>query len=116
MIKDSGERREFSTGAVRDCAAGKGRFDLLPMCAIARVARHYEAGALKYDERNWEQGIPIHCYMDSALRHIAKYMDGWEDEDHLCAAAWNLLCAMWTEEKIPELMDIPARMRGTDAD
>ena len=52
MIKDSGERTAFSTGAVRDMHAGKGRCDLLPMCVLLRLARHYEAGALKYDERN----------------------------------------------------------------
>ena len=54
-IKDSGERREFSTGAVRDMAEGKGRCDLLPACAILRIARHFEAGAKKYDDRNWEK-------------------------------------------------------------
>ena len=111
MIKDSGERRQFETGAVRDIQEGKGRMDLLPMCALIRVSRHYEDGAKKYKERNWEQGIPMHCYMDSALRHIAKYMDGYADEDHLCAAAWNLLCAMWTEDRRPEMQDIPARMQ-----
>lgn len=31
-IKDSGERTQFATGAVRDMHEGKGRFDLLPMC------------------------------------------------------------------------------------
>lgn len=29
-ILDSGNRREFETGAVRDMAEGKGRLDLLP--------------------------------------------------------------------------------------
>lgn len=29
-ILDSGNRREFETGAVRDMAEGKGRMDLLP--------------------------------------------------------------------------------------
>lgn len=33
-IIDSGERRQFSTGAVRDCSSGKGRCDLLPLDAI----------------------------------------------------------------------------------
>ena len=37
------------------------------------------------------------------------YLDGLTDEDHLCAAAWNLMCAMWTEEKMPWLQDIPSR-------
>ena len=110
MIKDSGERIKFESGAVRDIQEGKGRMDLLPMCALIRLSKHYEAGAVKYKERNWEQGIPIHSFMDSAHRHIAEYMDGATDEDHLCAAAWNLMCAMWTEEKKPEMQDIPARM------
>lgn len=30
MIKDSGDRTEFETGAKRDMHAGKGRMDLLP--------------------------------------------------------------------------------------
>lgn len=44
-IKDSGERETFYTGAVRDVRGGKGRCDLLPACAILRLAKHYEAGA-----------------------------------------------------------------------
>jgi hypothetical protein len=34
-IKDSGERQEFSTGAVRDIQTGKGRCDLLPLDIVA---------------------------------------------------------------------------------
>ena len=47
MIKDSGERTKFETGAVRDMNEGKGRFDLLPMCVLLRLARHYESGYLE---------------------------------------------------------------------
>ncbi len=114
MIHDSGNRTEFSTGAVRDMGAGKGRCDLLPPRALLRLARHFEAGAVKYGDRNWEQGIPIHSFLDSAIRHILRYLAGEADEDHLCAAAWNLICAMETEEKMPEMQDIPARMEAED--
>lgn len=100
--------QEFETGAVRDCG-GKGRMDLLPMCALLRVSRHMEDSLTHYEERNWEKGLPIHSTIDSALRHLAKYMDGQTDEDHLCAAATNLLMAMWLEEKKPETQDIPTR-------
>ena len=34
MIKDSGNRREFESGAVRDIQEGKGRCDLLPLDAV----------------------------------------------------------------------------------
>ena len=110
-IKDSGERRTFESGAVRDMSQGKGRFDLLPMCVLMRLAQHYEKGAIKYEERNWEKGIPAHSFLDSAMRHIVKYADGWDDEDHLIAAIWNLCGLAWTEEKKPELMDIIARQK-----
>ena len=39
-----------------------------------------------------------------------KYLDGQKDEDHLIAAIWNLCGLAWTEEKRPEMMDIPAVM------
>lgn len=57
-IKDSGERREFSTGAMRDIQEGKGRMDLLPWEAIMEVSKHCEAGAKKYGEHNVDKGIP----------------------------------------------------------
>lgn len=114
MIKDSGNRTRFATGAVRDMHQGKGRCDLLPPKALLRLARHFEAGAVKYGDRNWEKGIPIHSFIDSALRHILKYMDGQTDEDHLIAAVWNLICAAETEEIHPELIDLPRRMNHED--
>lgn len=113
-LQDSGNRREFDTGAVRDMQEGKGRCDLLPALALLRLARHYEAGANKYSARNWEKGIPISVMLDSGLRHLFKYLDGQNDEDHLAAAAWNILGAMWMEEKKPELQDIPSRLKEGD--
>ena len=106
-IKDSGERREFSTGAVRDMSEGKGRMDLLPWAAIMEVSKHSENGSRKYGEHNIDKGIPTHSLLDSAMRHAAKYLEGWDDEPHLLAAAWNLLWAIQMEIKHPELVDTP---------
>lgn len=158
-VKDSGARRSFGTGAVRDIAEGKGRCDLLPLdvlakmfdadkagdifnqiniyvrtgdieslyCAIVEfmddypnsrgnnkyadwmldVAKHYEAGAAKYDARNWEKGIPLHCYIDSGVRHYLKFRAGWDDEKHDRAFLWNMLCAIWTHVHKPEMVDLP---------
>ena len=113
MIKDSGERTTFSTGAVRDMHTGKGRMDLLPWEAIVEVSKHCEDGALKYGEHNVDKGIPIHSLVDSAFRHLAKYTMGETDEPHLRAAAWNLLWALYMEAKHPELQDLPARLGGS---
>lgn len=162
-IKDSGARREFETGAVRDIQEGKGRCDLLPLdvvgelvaivnaqvlyeidkfkCtgdklhleyALARfvekiedieptespclfdrhmsnifleVSKHFEEGAKKYGEYNWQKGIPTHCYIDSAVRHYLKYLRGDNDEPHDRAFVWNILCCIWTCIHKPELND-----------
>jgi hypothetical protein len=153
VIKDSGERREFETGAVRDIQEGKGRCDLLPLMQVAEliasmttpdviisdiaqyqrtknavylldaikafstklgwstetamleVSKHFEQGCQKYGERNWEKGIPEHCYIDSAIRHYLKWRDGWTDEPHDRAVLWNLMCLWWTHENITEVDD-----------
>jgi len=108
-IKDSGHRREFETGAVRDMAEGKGRYDLLPWEAIHELALHCERGAIKYGERNAELGIPMSSFLDSAFRHLSKYMQGADDEQHLTAALWNIAFAIQTEKLRPEMQDIPTR-------
>ena len=106
-IKDSGERTVFPTGSVRDMHEGKGRMDLLPWAAIMEVSKHCEAGAKKYGEHNVDRGIPTSSLCDSGMRHLAKYLDGWTDEPHLLAAAWNLLWAIEMEIKHPECVDTP---------
>jgi len=44
ILKDSGTRRGFGTGAVRDAATGKGRFDLLPLFGLLAGALQMERG------------------------------------------------------------------------
>lgn len=143
MIKDSGNRRSFSTGAVRDIQEGKGRCDLLPLSvvglllkpeksgdyilhlidtflherntnalysalykfsrtafpdsvtAVLEAAIHFEEGAKKYGENNWQKGLPVNCYIDSAVRHYLKYLRGDQDERHDRAFVWNLMCCIW---------------------
>lgn len=157
VIKDSGERRQFDTGAVRDIQEGKGRCDLMPLDVVAwvldgtedadavlnavylfvasgnilnlydaleyfrnflgvdfptlflEIAKHFEDGAKKYGENNWQKGIPVRCYIDSAVRHYLKYLRGDKDEPHDRAFCWNILCAIWTCKHKPELNDYAVR-------
>jgi|24BtaG_2_1085350.scaffolds.fasta_scaffold02181_6 hypothetical protein len=53
-LKDSGKREKMKSGSQRDSREGKGRFDLMPPRAELAVAKIMEAGAIKYNERNWE--------------------------------------------------------------
>ena len=116
MIKDSGDRTKFGTGAVRDMHVGKGRMDLLPWAAIIEVSKHWEEGALKYGEHNVDKGIPQHSLCDSAMRHLVKYMRGDTDEPHLRAAAWNLIWALNQTVEHPELVDVPWREEDKDGE
>lgn len=109
FIKDSGTRREFDTGAVRDMAEGKGDMVSVPWEAILRLSKHYENGSKKYQRWNYRKGIPVSSFIDSALRHLAKYQCGMDDEDHLSAAAFNVLGAMLMENTRPDMQDLPLR-------
>ena len=99
-IKDSGDRTEFSTGAVRDMHEGKGRYDLLPWVALQEIAKHMENGATKYGDRNWELGQPLSRYLDSAIRHAYAFLGGSREEDHMGAVAWNAMAYIETENRI----------------
>ena len=160
-LADSGNRKEFSTGAKRDIQEGKGRCDLLPLdvvsdyffyksvgddanyeigciltsihkfiknhdsnyllqaieafinyqfsdmeTAFLELAKHYEDGAKKYGEHNWEKGIPVHSYIDSGIRHLIKFYRGDEDERHDRAFLWNMVGAIWTCKNKPDLIDL----------
>lgn len=78
-----------------------------------RLAQHYENGAKKYSAHNWRLGQPISRYYDSAMRHLYKYLDDWDDEDHASALFWNIVAIIQTKidikkELLPkELDDFP---------
>lgn len=48
MIKDSGNRTEYKTGAVRDIQEGKGRCDLMPLDVVAEIGDCWEP---------WHRGV-----------------------------------------------------------
>ena len=123
-LKDSGARRQFETGAVRDRGVGDDkkyrRYDLLPRLPLYRYARHMGRGAAKYAARNWEKGMPLSEFYNSAMDHMLKYACGFDDEDHLAAAMWNIGCLIEGEDRIrrgmwpKELDDIAKTFNGME--
>lgn len=113
ITKDSGNRRGFTTGAIRDVNTEKGRYELISPIMIERLAKLLQRGAVKYSSRNWEKGMPLSVYMDSGMRHLYKFLEGHRDEDHLVAAIWNLQALLHIEEMInrgllpKDLYDLP---------
>lgn len=102
-LKDSGKRAAYKTGAEREERdPEKGRFDLIPAFSLMRLAVHYARGAVKYAPRNWEKGLPLSTFVDSAERHINAYKNGDRTEDHWAAVAWNAFGFLWTANEIVE--------------
>lgn len=60
MILDSGNRREFDSGAVRDIQEGKGRCDLLP---LVEVGSFLSDEPISKSELLWKQVVYIICTM-----------------------------------------------------
>lgn len=79
---------------------------------LKQISMHYEAGAIKYGENNWQLGQPMHVLLDSGMRHMAKAIGKITDEPHCRASAWNMLSAIWMEKNKPEMQDISSRMKN----
>jgi Domain of unknown function (DUF5664) len=101
-LADSGDRTVLSTGAVRDLASGRGRFDLLSPVALEELAKLAEAGAAKYSSRNWERGFPLSSFMNSAMRHLNSLAAGRTNEDHATAVMWNMMAFIHTRYMIEQ--------------
>ena len=118
-LKDSGERAVFATGAQRDRQHGKGRPSLVPSWVVWLVSRVFEDGSIKYASRNWEKGMPLSNYIDSAERHLAKLKAGLRDEPHATQVVWNMIGYIFTGYLIKlglrpaELNDMPDQLSAT---
>lgn len=73
---------------------GKPRMDLVPPEAMLALGRHFEIGAKKYADRNWERGMDWGKCCASLERHLLAWKSG-EDYDsetgshHMISVAWN---------------------------
>jgi len=112
-MHDSGTREQFDTGAQRDTASDKPRPDLISPYSQLRVGEWLRKGAEKYDERNWEKGIPVSRCLASLCRHLLGYMVGDTTEDHLAAVRTNADFMLHFEEMVSRgllpasLLDLP---------
>jgi len=88
-MKDSGQRETFESGAVRDTDDNKSRPDLISPFMLERLGLWMKAGADKYGENNWMEGLPVSRCIASLYRHLMYYMQGDREEDHLMGVIAN---------------------------
>lgn len=82
--------------------------------ALLELSIHFEEGAIKYGEYNWQKGIPYSRYIDSAVRHYLKFLRNDTDERHDRAFMWNIVCLIWTVENKPEMNDLVKRKKDEE--
>lgn len=103
-VRDSGERREFESGMVRDTNEGKTLWHLVadgPM--LRRFAVHLTKGAAKYSPGNWmkaEGQAEYDRFRESAYRHFMAWYYGERDEDHGAAVWFNINGAEYVRGKM----------------
>lgn len=66
-----------TTGAVKN-DQGKAGWHLLPGDALEAIIQVLDYGALKYGDRNWEQGMNWSRCFSACMRHMWAY---WKGED-----------------------------------
>ena len=98
--EETGEKRQFSTGAKRQASEGKGLPSLFPPDGYMELCKHFEDGAKLHGGRNWEKGLPLASIIDSLERHIAAVKMGLTGERHDRALAWNALVFLTTNIRI----------------
>lgn len=97
--------------------AKKELYSLLPWPEIAELAHLYEAGASKYEKRNWEKGYDYSLSFDALMRHATAWWMGEETDpetkkSHMAAVAFHAFALMRFLNEYPELDDRPNTAKG----
>ena len=79
------------TGALRE-SLHTPYFRQVPLEAIAAGAAALEYGAIKYDNRNWEKGLPWQQLIDSLSRHVADFERGRDYDDGEGGSGLHQVC------------------------
>lgn len=111
-------KTKFNTGAEKD-VNGKPRFDLIPPEAMLALAEVYSLGAGKYEDRNWEKGIPFSVCLAALKRHLNQFelgnrvntSDGnLSHLDHVMW--WAVALVTFLRRSCDNLNDLPAYNTG----
>lgn len=76
----------------------KPRLSLIPQAGAGRKARILEAGLRDGRQPGDWKKLPVEDLRDAMLRHVASYVEGETDQDHLAAIAVNADLLLWQEE------------------
>jgi hypothetical protein len=109
---------ETETGAQRE-ALGIQYTRQVPLEAIAAGAAALEYGAIKYDNRNWEKGLPWQQMVDSLKRHVDDFERGHDYDDGENGSGMHQVClimasAMMLSASVIRGIGFDDRLPGVD--
>lgn len=93
------DKRTFESGAQRDSNEGKIRPDLISPYMLKALGKVLADGATHYGERNWEKGMPLDIFKESAARHYVQWMANETDEDHAAKLIFNVMAFIHFRDK-----------------
>jgi len=110
-VIDTGNKKEFESGMVRNSAEGKVEFDRVfdgPL--FERWATHLTRGAAVYPDLpdgrpNWTLAngqAELNRFRRSAVRHFVQAIRGDTDEDHFAAVCFNMNGMLYVQQRMAE--------------
>lgn len=86
------------------------QYDLIPVEALAKVARHYGVGAAKYAAHNWRKGYEWSKSYAALQRHANAFWSGEDiDEEtgspHMAGVAFHALALLTFMDEQPDFDD-----------
>jgi hypothetical protein len=97
------------------------QYSMIPVAALAEVARVYAYGADKYDRDNWRRGYAWSLSYDALQRHVNAFWGGQDfDEEsgihHLAHAAFHIFTLMTYGGDLERYAEYDDRLRSTAPD
>lgn len=110
ITKDTGKRKEYKSGMIRDSTEGKPNlylwmpqdmpYEEQPLIRIGALATR---GAEKYGERNCycaNSKEEMERFKSSAMRHFMQWITNEDDEDHFAACYFNMQMVEYIKWKL----------------
>jgi len=97
------DRVTFSSGATS--SQQELRHDLVPICAVRRLAQRYTMGAAKHGDYNYRTGLGDEAFVRDRMNHITEHWQkfllyGSAVDDNLAAVMWGISILMEMETTI----------------
>ena len=101
-------RKTYASGFSRQDDSDKIDYTTIPVQFIDRFANHMTKGMRIHGRDNWRSigsDEQLQRCISSAFRHFMSWYKGQQDQDHLCACAFNMIAYDVMKVKLIEMQE-----------